>query len=124
MSTTKTDQQPAPSQSDILLAITPQAVKEVKRLISEEGDDVLYLRLGVEAGGCSGLSYAMGFDTKKTDTDRVFEFDGVQTLVDAKALLYMAGTTLDFSGGMMGGGFKFINPKAQRSCGCGSSFSV
>ncbi len=112
------------SQSETLLAITPPAIKEIKRLIAEEGEEGLYLRLGVEAGGCSGLSYAMGFDTKKTDSDRIFDFDGVQTLVDAKALLYMAGTTLDYSGGMMGGGFKFINPKAQRSCGCGSSFSV
>ncbi len=128
MSAQNATQQTSATKSEPLLAITPQAIKEVKRLMAEEGkaggEEVLYLRLGVEPGGCSGLSYAMGFDTKKTDTDRVFEFDGVQTLVDAKALLYMAGTTLDFSGGMMGGGFKFINPKAQRSCGCGSSFSV
>ena len=124
MSEQTTTQQTKSITSEPLLAITPQAIKEVKRLMAEEGEEVLYLRLGVEPGGCSGLSYAMGFDTKKTDTDRVFEFDGVETLVDAKALLYMAGTTLDYSGGMMGGGFKFINPKAQRSCGCGSSFSV
>lgn len=124
MSEQSATQQTNSTTSEPLLAITPQAIKEIKRLMAEEGDDALYLRLGVEPGGCSGLSYAMGFDTKKTDTDRVFEFDGVQTLVDAKALLYMAGTTLDYAGGMMGGGFKFINPKAQRSCGCGSSFSV
>lgn len=110
--------------TDSLVSLTPSAIAEVKRLMVEEGEDGLYLRLGVEAGGCSGLSYAMGFDTKKADGDREFDFDGVKTLVDARALLYMAGTTLDFSGGMMGGGFKFVNPKAQRSCGCGSSFSV
>ncbi len=124
MSTPNPTPQAASTGTEPLLAITPPAVKEIKRLIAEEGEEGIYLRLGVEAGGCSGLSYAMGFDTKKTDSDRVFDFDGVQTLVDAKALLYMAGTTLDYSGGMMGGGFKFINPKAQRSCGCGSSFSV
>lgn len=110
--------------TDPLVNLTPSAIKEVKRLMADEGEDTMYLRLGVEAGGCSGLSYAMGLDTQKADGDREFEFDGVRTLVDARALLYMAGTTLDFAGGMMGGGFKFINPKAQRSCGCGSSFSV
>lgn len=110
--------------AETLINLTPTAIKEVKRLMSEEGEDGLFLRLGVEAGGCSGLSYAMGFDSQKADGDREFEFGGIPTLIDARALLYMAGTTLDFSGGMMGGGFKFVNPKAQRSCGCGSSFSV
>ncbi len=107
-----------------LIKITPAALKEIKRLMAAEGEEGLYLRLGVESGGCSGLSYAMGFDTAKTATDREFEFDGVKTLVEIKALLYMAGTTLDYSGGLMGGGFKFVNPKASRSCGCGTSFSV
>ena len=123
MTETQTNSQP---DTQNLIALSNPAIKEVKRLMAEEeeGLDKLYLRLGVEAGGCSGLSYAMGFDTKKADSDREFNFDGVQTLIDAKALLYMAGTTLDYAGGMMGGGFKFVNPKAQRSCGCGSSFSV
>ncbi|MFQ5606646.1 MAG: HesB/IscA family protein [Candidatus Zixiibacteriota bacterium] len=109
-----------------LISLSTSAIKEVKRLMVEEKDDheSLYLRLGVDPGGCSGLSYSMGFDTQKTDGDREFEFDGIRTLIDARALLYMAGTTLDFAGGLMGGGFKFVNPKAQRSCGCGSSFSV
>lgn len=107
-----------------LINLTPPAIKEVKRLMAEEGEETIYLRLGVESGGCSGLSYAMGFDTKKTDSDREFEFDGVRTLVDAKALLYMAGTSLDFAGGLQGGGFKFINPKAAKTCGCGTSFGV
>lgn len=116
----------SPADTQNLIALSATAIKEVKRLMSEEDEGLenLYLRLGVEPGGCSGLSYAMGFDTKKTDGDREFDFDGVRTLIDARALLYMAGTTLDYAGGMMGGGFKFLNPKAQRSCGCGSSFSV
>ena len=110
--------------NETLISITPSAVKETMRLMAEEGEENLYLRLGVESGGCSGLSYSMGFDTKKTDTDREFSFDGLRTLVDARSLLYMTGVTLDFAGGLNGGGFKFINPRAQRSCGCGSSFSV
>lgn len=116
----------SPSDTQNLIALSTPAIKEVKRLMAEEeeGSEHLYLRLGVEPGGCSGLSYAMGFDTHKAEGDREFNFDGVRTLIDAKALLYMAGTTLDYAGGMMGGGFKFVNPKAQRSCGCGSSFSV
>lgn len=116
----------SPPDTQNLIALSNPAIKEVKRLMAEEeeGQDKVFLRLGVEAGGCSGLSYAMGFDTKKAEGDREFNFDGVRTLIDAKALLYMAGTTLDYAGGMMGGGFKFVNPKAQRSCGCGSSFSV
>ncbi len=115
-----------PSDTQDLIGLSTPAIKEVKRLMAEEeeGPENLYLRLGVEPGGCSGLSYAMGFDTQKADGDREFNFDGVRTLIDARALLYMAGTTLDYAGGMMGGGFKFVNPKAQRSCGCGSSFSV
>lgn len=115
---------PSNTHSEQLITITPSAIKEVKRLMEEEGDGANYLRLGVEPGGCSGLSYAMGFDSEKTATDREFDFDGIKTLVSAKALLYMAGTTLDYAGGLMGGGFRFVNPKAQRSCGCGSSFSV
>jgi len=113
-----------PQSVQALIDITPAAIKEIKRLMIEEGEEGLYLRLGVDPGGCSGLSYAMGFDTQKAANDREFDFDGVKTLVDIKALLYMAGTTLDFAGGLGGGGFKFVNPKATRSCGCGSSFGV
>ena len=120
----QTEQSNNQSQTEQLINITPPAIKEIKRLMAEEGDDNLYLRLGVEAGGCSGMSYAMGFDTRATDSDRVFEFDGVKAVVDARSLLYMSGTTLDYAGGLMGGGFKFLNPKARRSCGCGTSFSV
>lgn len=110
--------------NETLITVTPSAVKETMRLMAEEGDGNLYLRLGVESGGCSGLSYSMGFDSKKTESDREFLFEGLRTLVDARSLLYMTGVTLDFAGGLNGGGFKFINPRAQRSCGCGSSFSV
>ncbi len=112
-----------PGHSDAVVSLTPQAVTEVKRLIDEENEDNLCLRIGVAAGGCSGMSYSMAFDNRKTEFDREFDFDGLKVLIDLKALMYLQGTTLDYQGGLMGGGFQFRNPKARRSCGCGSSFS-
>lgn len=106
-----------------VIFVTPSAVEEIKRLIAEENEDGLFLRLGVAAGGCSGMSYSMSFDNTAGEFDREFDFDGLKVRVDLKALMYLAGTTLDYKGGLMGGGFQFSNPKAKRSCGCGSSFS-
>jgi iron-sulfur cluster assembly protein len=112
-----------PSQQEQVIFITPEAIAEVKRLIAQEKDSNLNLRLGVSSGGCSGMSYSMAFDDQKTPFDREFDFDGVKVVVDLKALMYLAGTTLEFKGGMLGGGFNFSNPNAKKSCGCGSSFS-
>ena len=106
-----------------IVTITPEAVTEVKRLMTLEKTDSMYLRLGVQAGGCSGMSYSMEFDTEKHDFDREFDFEGLKVVVDLKALRHLAGTVLEFKGGMLGGGFHFHNPNAKRSCGCGSSFS-
>jgi iron-sulfur cluster assembly protein len=106
-----------------VIFVTPDAAVEIKRLIAEENEEGLFLRLGVTAGGCSGMSYSMSFDSNLQEFDREFDFDGLKVRVDLKALMYLAGTTLDYKGGLMGGGFQFINPKAKRSCGCGSSFS-
>jgi len=103
--------------------VTKEATNEIKRLMSQEKEENLYLRLGVAAGGCSGMSYTMAFDTEKLVNDREFEFDGVKVVVDEKALAQLTGTILDYKGGLMGGGFSFSNPNARRSCGCGSSFS-
>ncbi|MCH8027524.1 MAG: iron-sulfur cluster assembly accessory protein [candidate division Zixibacteria bacterium] len=105
------------------ITITPEAMVEVKRLISQEKDENLYLRIGVAAGGCSGMSYTMAFDTEKTPSDSEYEFEGVKVLVAEKALVQLNGTILDYKGGLMGAGFSFSNPNARRSCGCGSSFS-
>ncbi len=106
-----------------VIILTSSAVAEIKRLMAEENQPDLYLRIGVASGGCSGMSYSMEFDTKQSELDREFDFDGLKVRVDLKALLHLAGTTLDFKGGLLGGGFAFSNPKAKRSCGCGSSFS-
>jgi iron-sulfur cluster assembly protein len=80
--------------------------------------------VGVKGGGCSGLMYDLVFDDQMKDGDKVFEDNGVKVVVDKKSLLYLLGTTLDFSGGLNGKGFQFVNPNANRTCGCGESFSV
>ena len=83
-----------------------------------------FVRVGVKSGGCSGLSYDLSFDNSKSDQDRLFEDNHVKILVDKKSLLYLLGTTLEYSGGLNGKGFIFNNPNAERTCGCGESFSL
>ena len=83
-----------------------------------------FVRVGVKSGGCSGLSYELKFDSNQFNEDRLFEDNGVKILVDKKSLLYLVGTTLDYSGGLNGKGFVFKNPNANRTCGCGESFSL
>lgn len=106
------------------IAVTENAIKEIKRIQEAQNLQGYILRLGVKGGGCSGLSYTLGFDSEVRPLDKVVEADGVKVVVDMKSLLYLKGTTLDYSQDMMGGGFRFVNPNAQRSCGCGSSFSA
>ena len=83
-----------------------------------------YVRVGVKSGGCSGLSYDLKFDKAKEDEDKVFEDNDVKIIVDKKSFLYLIGTTLEYSGGLNGTGFVFNNPNANRTCGCGESFSL
>lgn len=82
------------------------------------------IRVSVKGGGCSGLMYDLGFDGQLKDTDQIFEDKGVKIIVDRKSLLYLAGTVLEFTDGLKGKGFQFVNPNASRTCGCGESFSV
>ncbi len=113
-----------PESGQQVIVFTPGAIAEVKRLMAEEKAENLFLRLGVSAGGCSGMSYSMAFDNEPGEFDREFDFDGLRVRVDLKALMYLSGTTLDYKGGLSGGGFQFHNPNARRSCGCGSSFTT
>lgn len=94
--------------------------------MQEEGTDLQesFVRVGVESGGCSGLSYKLTFDKNMEDSDRLFEDLGVRIVVDKKSFLYLVGTTLEYSGGLNGKGFVFNNPNAQRTCGCGESFAI
>jgi iron-sulfur cluster assembly accessory protein len=104
--------------------LTPRAAEMVRKMHSKEGLGAEQgLRIGVVGGGCSGFQYSLNFDTQK-DGDRVTEADGVRVYVDETSLPYVAGTTLDYVEGLHGAGFKFDNPRASRTCGCGSSFSA
>lgn len=107
-----------------MITLTENAAKEVKRLIEDQKLSDVNLRMGVKGGGCSGLSYTLNFESETKEHDEVFEIHGVKVVVDSKSLLYLEGTTLDFVSGLEGTGFKFINPNASKSCGCGSSFSA
>ncbi len=108
----------------IMVNLTENAVKEVRRMIqSQEQKEGLGLRMGVKGGGCSGLSYALNFD-RKHEGDNEFDFEGVKVLVDPKSYLYLQGVTLDYVDSLEGKGFKFVNPSANKTCGCGESFSV
>ena len=106
-----------------MINVSLAAVKEVKRLVTEQSREGQGLRVGVRGGGCSGLSYTLNFDAQK-EGDNVFESEEVRVLIDPKSLLYLDGMTLDFSDSLEGRGFKFVNPNASKTCGCGESFSV
>ena len=93
--------------------------------MSEEGfSDSSFVRIGVETGGCSGLSYKLNFDKSINENDKLIESNGVKVIIDKKSFLYLIGTTLNYFGGLNGKGFVFENPNANRTCGCGESFSV
>jgi iron-sulfur cluster assembly protein len=109
---------------DEAVKISDKAAEEIRRIIRESEIPGNYvLRLGVRAGGCSGLSYVLAFDEIR-DGDNVFISNGIKVTVDSKSLFYLSGTELDFVDSLMGRGFVFHNPNATRSCGCGQSFSV
>jgi iron-sulfur cluster assembly protein len=108
-----------------MITVTEKAKERIATLLQEEGRSGNHnIRVSVKGGGCSGLMYDLGFDEEIKPADQVFEDKGVKILVDKKSLLYLLGTTLDFSDGLNGKGFQFINPNASRTCGCGESFSV
>jgi iron-sulfur cluster assembly protein len=107
------------------LALTDKAVRMIKITREEEKlDDSYGLRVAVRGGGCSGFEYALDFENEQRETDEVIEYDGLTIFVDPISLRYLSGTVIDYKVGMSGTGFRFDNPKATASCGCGSSFAV
>lgn len=107
-----------------MISVTDKAKSRIQELLREEGKSQASVRVSVKGGGCSGLMYDLSFDSNTNPADQIFEDKGVKILVDKKSLLYLLGTTLDFSDGLNGKGFQFINPNATRTCGCGESFAV
>ena len=109
-----------------MIQVSDKAKKKVIELMKDDGFDanIDFARVGVKSGGCSGLSYDLIFDNKSNEGDKIFENNDVKIIVDKKSFLYLIGTTLDYSGGLNGAGFVFNNPNAQRTCGCGESFSL
>lgn len=104
--------------------LTEGAITEIKRLMNEEGfDHSQFLRVGVKGGGCSGMSYVLGFDAREADDD-VFEIDGIPVIMKQAHGIYLVGITVDFEDGLNARGFTFNNPNASSTCGCGSSFAV
>lgn len=109
-----------------MIKVSDIAKKKVIELMTDDGYDAVndFVRVGVKSGGCSGLSYDLKFDKEEQEGDKVFIDNDVKLIVDKKSFLYLVGTTLEYSGGLNGTGFVFNNPNANRTCGCGESFSL
>lgn len=109
-----------------MIKVSDTAKTKLTQLMTEEGFNATqdYVRVGVKSGGCSGLSYELKFDNSSFPEDKVFEDNTVRIIIDKKSFLYLIGTTLEYSGGLNGKGFVFNNPNANRTCGCGESFSL
>lgn len=109
-----------------MIKVSESAKKKIAVLMTEDGynPSTDYVRVGVKSGGCSGLSYDLKFDKSKAEEDKLFEDNNIKLIVDKRSFLYLIGTTLEYSGGLNGKGFVFNNPNAQRTCGCGESFSL
>jgi iron-sulfur cluster assembly protein len=109
-----------------MIKVSEIAKKKVIELMKDEGFNptIDYVRVGVKSGGCSGLSYDLKFDKENQEGDKVFVDNDIHIIVDKKSFLYLIGTTLEYSGGLNGTGFVFKNPNANRTCGCGESFSL
>jgi iron-sulfur cluster assembly protein len=108
-----------------MISVSESARAHAQSLMKAEDAPIgTFIRVGVEGGGCSGLSYKLEFDNQMKEGDQAFEDKGIKIVVDKKSFLYLIGTELDYTGGLNGKGFVFNNPNASRTCGCGESFSV
>ena len=109
-----------------MIKVSDHAKEKAIQLMTEDGFQPFedYIRVGVKSGGCSGLEYVLKFDNERTDSDQVFEDNGIKIIIEKKSILYLAGTILEYSGGLNGKGFIFNTPNANRTCGYGESFSL
>lgn len=112
-------------QTDNVIVVTEKAIQEIIRIKRESNISTEHgLRISIKGGGCSGLTYQLGFDNHCNENDTVIEKDGIKLFIDGKSLFYLTGTILDFSDGLDGRGFVFNNPNAVKTCGCGESFGA
>ena len=118
------DNKPKSDNTEPDLVLTDSAIQQVKRLLARDKREEYALRVAVANGGCSGFSYQLKFEKEPTPDDIVFLRDGVTVFVDTASAPYLKGTVIDFVAGLYGGGFKFTNPNATGTCGCGTSFSA
>lgn len=109
-----------------MIKVSESAAKRAQMMMEDDGfnPETDFIRVGVKSGGCSGLEYELKFDNQTNENDKMFEDNGIKIVVDKKSFLYLAGTILEYSGGLNGKGFVFNNPNAARTCGCGESFSL
>jgi iron-sulfur cluster assembly accessory protein len=115
---------PEQSRNESELTLSDSAAAQIKTLLARDGRDGWGLRVSVAGGGCSGFSYHLDFDKEPKPEDVVLDRDGIKIFVDRSSVSYLSGTVIDFVAGLYGGGFKFINPNATATCGCGTSFSA
>lgn len=114
----------ATEQTEKLVTVTPKAAEKITAFMKEEAEHPEYLRIYVQGGGCSGLSYGMGFEAKPEDDDLVIEESGIKLLIDSYSQDHLKGANVDYIESLMGSGFKINNPNVKKSCSCGSSFST
>lgn len=106
-----------------MIRLTSAASSKIRAIMTKENKSEWKLRMGVRGGGCSGMQYVLGFDSRSGEEDQTFEQDGIQLVCDTRSFLYLNGTEIDYEDGLHGSGFVFKNPNATKSCGCGQSFS-
>ena len=111
------------STNEFPVSIAPEAIERLKNLLKRKGDEDTFIRVGVKGGGCSGLEYVIRLDTKPTAFDVDKTFDGLRIVSDTKSAKFIQGATVVWTGNLVGGGFEFDNPNAERQCGCGTSFT-
>ena len=107
-----------------MITVSEKAVGKIRNILEDEQKSSGFIRVGIKGGGCSGFTYILDIEEAQKDGDQVFDFGGVKVLIDSKSIIYLAGTELDYTDGLNGSGFVFNNPNAQRTCGCGNSFSA
>ena len=106
------------------ISATEKAAKHLNTVMKSNGKENYYLRMSVDGGGCSGMTYKMDFEKDKSEFDKVFESNGLKIICDLKSWLYLQDVQIDYSDDLLNGGFKISNPNAERTCGCGTSFSA